>query len=221
MENVEKPPENGGKTGKPPRRDRVARCVCSNEWTAHNGNEEKPSRCPVCKSRDVKWRDECTDQELGNAGKPLENQNSSVENQNSTDGKMELPLEKPEKQISNSVTGNSYPVKTKSSKISDKDSTGKQDEENIGYILPDGSGFAVGTIYGPDEKPTLEEIQKNYQGIPALPLILFMGLLGVGGLIWFLWGQAKKRRRVSQKIPYPVEYQTEMRRRSHTQGRAY
>jgi hypothetical protein len=187
MENTELPLENSGKTGKPPRRDRVARCVCSNEWTAHNGNEEKPSRCPVCKSRDVKWRDECTDEELGNTGKPLEFQNSSMENQNSTDGKMELPLEKPEKQISNSVTGNSYPIKTKSSKIPDKETTGKDDLEF----------------------QSLEEIQKNFTGIPALPLILLMGLLGVAGLIFFLWGQAKKRREARlrkvakpQEIPY-------------------
>lgn len=39
---------------------RVARCmVCSNEWVARDGSKKKPSRCPECLSRSVKWRDEC------------------------------------------------------------------------------------------------------------------------------------------------------------------
>ena len=39
---------------------RIARCmVCSNEWVARDGSKKKPSRCPECLSRSVKWRDEC------------------------------------------------------------------------------------------------------------------------------------------------------------------
>lgn len=53
------------KPDKLPPRKRIARClVCSNEWGARNGNEPKPSRCPECKTRSVKWRDECTEEEL-------------------------------------------------------------------------------------------------------------------------------------------------------------
>ncbi len=59
-------------TGKPPKRDRVAWCSCGNEWLAHNGNEKKPFRCPICKSRSVKWRDECTAAELEKRKNPLE-----------------------------------------------------------------------------------------------------------------------------------------------------
>ena len=164
MENVEKPLENSGKTGKPPRRDRPARCLtCSNEWTARNGNEEKPSRCPVCGSRNVKWRDECDAGELGkdgNAMENMENQFSSVENGG---GNVELPLEKVE------------------------NGTGKLEKplENTGN---DGM-----------EKPTLEEIKKNFTGIPIYPLIWIMGIIGVFGLIWFLVGAVKKRREVRHR----------------------
>ena len=108
MENMENPSETGGKTGKPPRRDRVARCACTNEWTARNGNEEKPSRCPVCGSRNVKWRDECTGEELGNTRNPLENAENIIPG-------VEIPTENAEKRISNSATGNTYPIKAKSS----------------------------------------------------------------------------------------------------------
>jgi len=44
------------------------------------------------------------------------------------------------------------------------------------------------------ENPTLEDIQKNFKGIPLYPLIWTLGIIGVFGLIWFLRGQAKKRR---------------------------
>lgn len=174
MENMENPSETGGKTGKPPRRDRVARCACTNEWTARNGNEEKPSRCPVCGSRNVKWRDECTGEELGKTGKPpenMENQFSSVENGG---GKVEKPLENVEKQIFNSVTGDTYPIKAKSSKIADRETTGKTPPESTGENL------------------TLDDIQKNYKGIPIFPFIWMLGLLGAAGLIWFLLGRRKK-----------------------------
>lgn len=49
--------ENAEPQAKSPR---VARCmVCSNEWVARDGSKKKPSRCPECLSRSVKWRDEC------------------------------------------------------------------------------------------------------------------------------------------------------------------
>ena len=43
---------------------RVALCLtCSNEWMARDGSQKKPSRCPECLSRKVKWRDECKPEE--------------------------------------------------------------------------------------------------------------------------------------------------------------
>jgi len=181
MENVEKPLENSGKTGKPPRRDRPARCLtCSNEWTARNGNEEKPSRCPVCGSRNVKWRDECDAGELGkdgNAMENMENQFSGVENGG---GKVELPLENVENGTGKLENGE---------KLLEPKPTIKTPVippvENIGK---DGM-----------EKVTLEEIQKNFTGIPVFPLIWIMGIIGVFGLIWFLVGQAKKRREARRR----------------------
>lgn len=66
MEKVETPDLTDETTKTEPERlERVARCIeCSNEWIAMNGNEPKPSRCPSCMSRDVKWRDECTGEEV-------------------------------------------------------------------------------------------------------------------------------------------------------------
>lgn len=190
MENTELPLAKGGKSGKTPRRDRPAKCLnCTNEWMGRNGNEDKPSRCPVCGSRSVKWRDECADYGLGSS-------ENTVETPISTAGNGEM--------LPENDTGNLE-------NLPEPESASKNQHfppvENIGKDDP--------------ENQTLEEIQKNFTGIPALPLILFMGIIGVFGLIWFLVGQAKNRRRLPQKIPYPVEYQTEMRRRSHTQGRAY
>ena len=44
-----------------PKRKRTAVCLtCTNEWIANNGNEEKPSRCPVCGSRNLKWKEKET-----------------------------------------------------------------------------------------------------------------------------------------------------------------
>lgn len=44
---------------------RIARCLtCSHEWIPRKQDAENPSRCTECKSRDVKWRDQCTPAEL-------------------------------------------------------------------------------------------------------------------------------------------------------------
>lgn len=65
MEKVETPTLPDESVNPEQKRERVARCIeCSNEWVATNGNESKPSRCPACMSRDVKWRDECTGDEV-------------------------------------------------------------------------------------------------------------------------------------------------------------
>jgi len=185
MENVELPLETSGKSGKRPRRDRVARCsVCTNEWPARNGNEDKPSRCPVCGSTVVKWRDECTPEEMGESGKAAENMESRLFG-------VELPPEK----VENSPEPEST-IKTQDFPL----------VENSGK---DGM-----------EKPTLEDIQKNFKGIPVFPLIWILGIIGVFGLIWFLHGQVEKRR-IRRKIPLPETYHKGTMMKSRTQGQAF
>lgn len=181
MENTELPLENSGKTGKPPRRDRPARCLtCTNEWTAQNGNEEKPSRCPVCGSRLVKWRDECTSEELGKSGNTMENVENQFSGVENGGGKVELPLEKLENGIGKVENVENPPDPKPTIKTP--------------VIPPVENGGKDGM-----EKPTLAEIQKNFTGIPIYPLIWVMGIIGVFGLIWFLVGQAKKRREARRR----------------------
>ena len=63
--------ETSGKEKTEPRK-RVAHCKnCTYEWNASNGNEKKPSRCPLCKSRSVVWRDECSKEELSRNNRPV------------------------------------------------------------------------------------------------------------------------------------------------------
>lgn len=195
MENVEngigkleKPLENGGKTGKPHRRDRPARCLtCTNEWTARNGNEEKPSRCPVCGSRLVKWRDECTDEELGKTGKPLENMENQFSGMENGGGKVELPLEK----LGNGIGKLENPLENVEKMENSPDPKPAIKTSDIPCVENTGKDGM--------EKVTLEEIQKNFTGIPVFPLIWIMGIIGVFGLIWFLVGQAKKRREARRR----------------------
>lgn len=178
MENDGSPTENAGKTGKAEKRIRIAYCVgCTNEWTARNGNENKPSRCPVCGSRVVKWRDECTPEEIA---KGRLNRISALEN---TENRPEN-LENPDIPTGNS---NERPV-----------SSGVNDPTTR-------HGAAAAVIPAPG-KVTLEEIQKGFIGIPAYPLILLMGILGAVGIVFFLIRRAKTRRRVDQepKEPEPI-----------------
>lgn len=154
--------------------------TCTNEWTARNGNEDKPSRCPVCGSRLVKWRDECTSEELGKTGNAMENMENQFSGVENGGGKVELPLEKVE------------------------NGTGKLEKvENPPEPKPTIKTPVIPPVEncGKDgmEKVTLEEIQKNFTGISAFPLILILGIVGVFGLIWFLVGQAKKRREARRR----------------------
>ena len=50
---------------------RIARCLtCSHEWIPRKQDATKPSRCTECMGRDVKWRDECTPEELRTRDEP-------------------------------------------------------------------------------------------------------------------------------------------------------
>lgn len=169
MENLEKPLENSGKR---PRRDRVARCsVCTNEWIARNGNEDKPSRCPVCSSRVVKWRDECAPDELGTSGKATGNHFTG----------MELPPE-------NVVNATEKP----------------ELPQDPRPALKNPEAPAVKPVGKPAPgKDTLEEIQKNFTGIPAYPLILLLGIVGLAGVVFFFRGRGKIRIVKNQKPHTP------------------
>ena len=87
--------ENNNPPEVPANVPRVARCmVCSNEWVARDGSKDKPSRCPECKSRNVKWRDLCEDE----VPKLTENTTEAAEIITETaEEPTETPEEKPEK----------------------------------------------------------------------------------------------------------------------------
>ena len=89
---------------KPEPRKRVAHCKnCTYEWNASNGNEKKPSRCPLCKSRSVVWRDECSKEELSRNNRqvnPAPSGQQTEEHEVPPENHRELPkvnLEQPEK----------------------------------------------------------------------------------------------------------------------------
>jgi DNA-directed RNA polymerase subunit RPC12/RpoP len=77
--------------------------------------------------------------------------------------------------------------------------------EDTGYILPDGSGFALGTIYGPGEGPEdpgnhSGELKTDPEELPTkggFPLVLgliILVLLGtLAGVGWFLGRRPKRR----------------------------
>jgi hypothetical protein len=194
MENVENPPGNSGKTGKPGKRVRIAHCVgCTNEWTARNGNEEKPSRCPVCGSRNVKWRDECTQGELMKPGNSVENVEKPFSN-------VELPPENMENDTVN-YGKPGFPVENRTY----EDRPPKP--AVIPVLTPDKSSGKT-----PAGKTTLKEIQENFTGIPVYPLIWIMGILGAVGLVFFLIRQRKTRHRKDQEPattePEPIRYES-------------
>ena len=161
MEKVETEPQPKVETKpqKPPRRNRVARCIeCSNEWKASNGNEKKPSRCPACKSRDVKWRDECTGDEIPkkdlqvNKAKPA-------------------PAPEPPK------PENVEPPKPEPEKVP---------EEKPEMTEPTPAPRKPEPRQEPEEEFTYEDAK---QAIPALPMqgiVIILGLCAIAAAVFFL-----------------------------------
>ena len=136
---------------------RVARCmVCSNEWVARDGSKKKPSRCPECLSRSVKWRDEC---------------------EPNPDELTEEPV--PEEDIP------------------------EEEEEITGYVLPDGSGAAFGTV----GEPRLPIITYK-PNVNPIGFVFVIGALAAAGLVFFLLrkgkGQPKKQGGKTQEQEIPA-----------------
>lgn len=176
------------KREKPPRRLRVAKCLhCSNEWRARNGNEKKPSKCPECGTRAVVWRDEYTP-----------DLSMNPEDNTITDGITERKTENTTEQ------NREEPRKTENFE--------DYEEEEAGFILPDGSGVAFGVVGEPEnnreeeeEKPTLEGItEKMKNSINPMFVVWIIGGLGLFALFLFLVRKAKNRHSV-RPVTHPVE----------------
>lgn len=172
--------ESGKPVGNPTGK-RVARCLtCGNEWLPRDGATEKPSRCPECKKRNVKWRDLCTPEELilrkDDVGKVEEPPEEPLEN---TTENNPVDPETVENHGKEAVEKTKKPAKSKSS------------VENESVL-----GVAPASRFSSVEKPDTGIVGK----IPVVPLVLIIGVLGAIGGAVFLFRKTRKKIKNTQLL---------------------
>lgn len=152
-----------------PRRTRVARCIeCSYEWISSNGNAKKPSRCPLCKSRDVKWRDECDGTEISK--RDLKAGIVKPEPPAPTpEPEPQTPEPEPEPEPERAPE----PVETPKPKPKKKEveKMEKMDDDYEDYD---------------DEEFTFEDAKNALPSIPMQSIVVLMGIAAAAAAVWFL-----------------------------------
>lgn len=188
MEKVETEPQTQVETKpqKPPKKQRVARCLeCSNEWTASNGNEKKPSRCPLCKSRDVKWRDECTGNEIPKKQLQRTTNKPAPEPEPPKVEKVETPKQEPEEA---------------------PEEIPKMPEQKAAQTKPE-------PRQEPDEEFTYDDAKQAIPAFPMQGIVILLGLAAIAAAVFFLvrkgkislpFGSRKADEAPKQQAPTPV-----------------
>ena len=173
---------------------RVARCLeCSNEWIASNGAEKKPSRCPTCMSRDVKWRDECTGDEISK--KELK---STV--------KRRTTKRAPQKRNANGSFAKSKPDAEPEEDIQTQ--APAAEPEPIPPRPPTPAPMQVSNPQPQAYEEEDEEEEFTYQdavnAVPKIPMqtvVLLLGAAAAVGVFFFLWGKIKGNRPLRVEQP--------------------
>lgn len=178
------------------RRNRVARCmVCSEEWMAKNGNEKKPSRCPTCKSYNVKWRDECDDPTPG-AGTPApaEEKKAKYARKRNPDGSFaKTPKNETE------VKEISEPEKQETPKTEEKPEIPPPDYDPSSVAFNQPPKQQEPDEHQPDELPKLPNIH-------PIGLVLVIGFIGLVGVVamFFLKNKGLPQPQKTQQTPAPA-----------------
>lgn len=186
MENMEtvNPPQE--EALQPERVERVARCIeCSNEWIATNGNEPKPSRCPVCMSRDVKWRDECTGEEISK-----KDVKKTLKKATKPKSKRAPPKRNPDGSFAKSAVVSS--VTTTGSPVSNlpAEATSTHSIQQIQQRPPEPDYEEED---GEEEEFTYEDAKAAIPRIPMQTIVLLLGAAAVVCGILFLIRKSKER----------------------------